>query len=248
MQIISYLRSTVGCFQSRRYVTGNNSRLRCTKGYELRNPDMDLKGLPGTDRRPLQLKNIARSVILCALLNLTGCTYPGRSYSRDQAEPKQNPQVQREKKNDWTFPACPVGDIKKGGSTDHKVTLTWNASTSSDKSKEIRYCLYRSRDRRVGRITGELTVDKAPCTKCELVTDLPVPGTTIIDHQVQNEARYCYAAVAIQFGNQKFSEFSNQAEADVPDAKHPGSNKNSTGTLCKPEPQHRKTTPNRSHR
>jgi hypothetical protein len=199
---------------------------------------MDLKRFLAIDRqlRPLAQGAIPIILYLCVLLSLTGC-HPAQRQVEN--EPKQIPEVLPEKKNSGKFPHCP-GEIAKG-SNHHKVKLTWNPSVTPNHSKEVRYCLYRSRGR-VKRIKGELTVDKPPCTNCELVTEIPVPAATFIDLQVENESSYCYVAVAIEDGGRKFSEFSNQAEADIPKADEPGSNKTSHGTLCD------KTTTNKNPR
>jgi len=187
---------------------------------------MDLKRFVATNRRLGPLGKVAASIILCAVPSLVGC-HPDQTQA--QNEPKNVPEVREEKKKDANFPACP-GQITKR-SNKHQVTLTWNPSLTPNHSKEVRYCLYRSRGR-VKRIKGELTVDKAPCTNCELVTEIPVPATKFTDLKVDNESSYCYVAVAIEDGGKKFSEFSNQAEADIPKADEPGSNKISHGTLC----------------
>jgi len=165
-------------------------------------------------------------IIVCVLISFAGC-HPAQT--QVQNEPKQVPEAPAVKKNEAKFSTCP-GKITTGPNR-HKVTLTWNPSATPNHSKEVRYCLYRSRSR-VQRITGELTVDKAPCSNCELVTPIPVPVTNVTDLQVDNESSYCYVAVAIEDGGNKFSEFSNQAEADIPKADEPGSNKPSGGTLC----------------
>jgi len=189
---------------------------------------MNLKRFLAIDRLRL-LANIAIPIGLCALLGLAACR-PDQTPAENESKPI--PEVRQEKKADAKFPPCP-GNVATGANR-HKVTLTWNPSVTPNHSKEVRYCLYRSHGR-VKRIKGELTVDKAPCSNCELVTATPVPATNATDLQVGNEASYCYVAVAIEDGGKKFSEFSNQAEADVPKADEPGSNKPSSGTLCDQE-------------
>ena len=178
---------------------------------------MDLKRFRTIDRQPRPPANTI-ALILCILISLAGC-HPAQTQVEN--EPKQVPEVPSVKEVDAKFPACP-GKIATGPNN-HKVTLTWSPSVRPGHSKEIRYCLYRSRGR-VERIKGELTVDKAPCSNCELVTATPVPATKARDIQVNNQSSYCYVAVAIEDGGNKFSEFSNQAEADIPKADEPGSN------------------------
>ena len=194
---------------------------------------MDLKRCLAIDRQLRPLANVALPSILCVLISLAGC-HPAQTQVEN--EPKHVPEVRTEKKIDAKFPPCP-GKIATGPNN-HKVSLTWNPSVTPNHSKEVRYCLYRSRGR-VKRIKGELTIDKAPCTNCELVTETPLPATNVTDLQVNNESSYCYVAVAIEAGGNKFSEFSNQAEADIPKADIPGSNQISRGTLCAPSKNHR---------
>jgi len=187
---------------------------------------MDLKCFHAIDGQLQALANVALPIILSVLLSIAGCH---STQTQVQNEPRNAPEVPPVKRNESKFPACP-GKISTGPKN-HTVTLMWNPSVTPNHSREVRYCLYRSRGP-VKRIKGELTVDKAPCSNCELVTTTPVAVTNTTDLQVDNESSYCYVAVAIEAGGSKFSEFSNQAEADIPKADEPGSNKPSSGTLC----------------
>jgi hypothetical protein len=186
---------------------------------------MDLKSVGAIGRQLRPLEYIALPIIVCVLISLAGC-HPAET--QVQNEPQHVPEAPPKRKIEPKFPACP-GKIATGPKN-HTVTLTWNRSVTPN-NKEVRYCLYRSRGR-VQRIKGELTVDKPPCSNCELVTATPVPATNATDVQIDNESSYCYVAVAIEDGGNKFSEFSNQAQADVPKADVPGSNQPSSGTLC----------------
>lgn len=191
---------------------------------------MDWKRVLAIDHQLRPFVSVVIPLTLCVSISLAGC-HSAQTEAQNEAKPpgEVQPKDNQVKKNNAQFPACP-GKIA-GGSKDHKVTLTWNASVTPNHSKEIRYCLYRSQGR-VQRIKGQLTVDKAPCSKCELVTPTPVPATNTYDLQINNDSSYCYVAVAIEDGGRQFSEFSNQAEADVPKAGVPGSNQPSSGTLC----------------
>ena len=191
---------------------------------------MDWKRVLAIDREPRPFASVVIPLVLCVSISFAGC-HSAQTQAQNESKPavEVQPKDNQLKKSNAKFPPCPGKTA--GGSKDHKVTLTWNASVTPNQSKEIRYCLYRSKGR-VQRIKGQLTVDKAPCSNCELVTPTPIRATSTYDLQISNDASYCYVAVAIEDGGRQFSEFSNQAEADVPKAGVPGSNQPSSGTLC----------------
>src|SRR5690349_19926757 len=124
---------------------------------------MDLKCVHAIDDQVLAFANVALPINLSVVIRHTG------SHSRTrqvQNEPRNAPEVPPVKRNESKFPACPVKIST--GPNNHRVTLMCNPSVTPNHSREARYCLYRSRGP-VKRIKGELTVDKAPCSNCELV-------------------------------------------------------------------------------
>ena len=68
-----------------------------------------------------------------------------------------------------------------------------------------------------------------------------------MDMQVTNGAHYCYAAVALETGYGYFSEFSNQAEADIPLDPAPVQNQISPGKLCEVLKSPRKDMKRQAH-
>ena len=164
------------------------------------------KPLPSYD----QLSRVSKAglLLLGALVGAVGCT---RSQAPAQAQ--QSATARANVENDVFI--CPDGDIKKTGANDHKVTLTWEPSASSSPSK-VRYCLYRTEDRRIEKSSGRLPINKAPCNACTRVNETAVPESRYIDTQVTNGAHYCYVAIAMEISNDVFSGFSNEVEADIP--------------------------------
>lgn len=117
---------------------------------------------------------------------------------------------------------CPPGDPPGNDASSspaggHSVSLSWNASSSASgpNAKEVRYCLYRTPERRV-QASDSGIADKSPCVNCQRVTTAPVSGTTYKDTWVANNVHYCYVAIAIEGGNTVPSGFSNQADAVIP--------------------------------
>lgn len=148
-------------------------------------------------------------------------------------------------------PTCPPGDppdndVSSSPVGSHRVSLTWNLSTSSDnpKGREIRYCLYRTKG---GRVQRSSTRSFSPCVNCQRVTKEPVTGTTYDDTHVENDSHYCYVAISLETANSMHSDFSNETEADIPKSKEPVSNGISSGTLCDPKGRRDKTTAKPRH-
>ena len=120
----------------------------------------------------------------------------------------------------WT---CPVGNppiipqATSSGTSIRKVSLSWirSASENDPKFGEIRYCLYRTNG---GPVKEEpvLNPGDAPCKNCDLVTADPVVGTTYTDKKVDDDAQYCYVAIAVSAkGAPPQSGFSNFAGATI---------------------------------
>jgi hypothetical protein len=123
--------------------------------------------------------------------------------------------------------SCPPGDPHRNDASSspaegHIVNLSWNASRSSGKSnrRRISYCLYRSKGQPI-KSSGAQNIATSPCTNCQRVTIEPIVGTKYKDIHVENNAHYCYVAIAIENGNILPSAFSNQADAVIPPRKEP---------------------------
>lgn len=168
--------------------------------------------------------HLARWVALWSLLLLNACSRSSefriRVELRDLLE--ASPAAPAPHKPDP--PSCPPGDPANNDASstpagEHKVTLSWKASTSSSGSdgKDIYYCLYRTKGGRVQANAGTKT--KSPCVNCQRVTHEAVTDTIYKDDHAENDSHYCYVAIAIQIGNSKPSDFSNQADAVIPPRK-----------------------------
>ena len=187
-----------------------------------------MEGTKPSEKRNSVQNRLGFLLCLAALLGFGSCTrvQPQASVQSRQAQPTMSPS------QEWN-PDCPSTG-SKAGTTDHKVTLTWNASASASSGAEIRYCIYRSRGTRVQAITGKAGTSQVPCTNCELVNQdkKAVKDLFYQDKQVKNDSKYCYAAVAMQKGNPYFSEFSKQVEAEIPQSPAPIPPYVSTDHLC----------------
>lgn len=190
-----------------------------------------MDGTKSPEKRHLVQYGLDLLLALAALLALSSCTrtQPQASFPSKQLQPTSKAE------DDW--PDCPSPGAK-AGTMDHKVTLTWNASTSASANTEIRYCIYRMAGTRVQAIPGQVLVDKVPCTGCELVNQdkKAVKDLFYQDKQVKNDTKYCYAAVAMQKGNKYFSELSKQVEAEIPESPAPVSPQISKDHLCDDPP------------
>ena len=181
---------------------------------------MDLRD-PG--KNCLRIRSAIRIVLsvgLAASVILTGCSHD--SGSRIHVELRDPPESksagQTDSTNKYSCPDADHGDTD--GQTDssggHSVKLSWNLSTSSTgpNDEKILYCIYRTRD---GAVQQKKQGSNYPCANCQRVTKIAVKGTTTDpDRNVENGARYCYVAVAIDVSNGKVSGFSNQAPAVIP--------------------------------
>jgi hypothetical protein len=139
-------------------------------------------------------------------------------------------------------PKCPPGDPMGSSASStpaggHKVTLSWNASTSAVAGRDIRYCLYRTVGGPVQRNTAVAAA--SPCVNCQQVTIDPISGTTYRDAQVANGVHYCYVAVAIDAGTGAVSNFSSQTDAVIPPRKEP--------PFCMPKNATKARAASRSH-
>jgi len=180
---------------------------------------MDLRG---SDRNCLLIRKAFPFTSWTACIFLTLSSYSQNSGSRIHVKlhdvPEAKSPAQTVSKPDP--PSCPPGDpvgtdasfTQPGG---HKVTLSWNASTSASgpSANEIFYCLYRTKG---GPVRTNTAGTVSPCVNCQRVTKASIAETKQVDIQIENGAHYCYVAVAIDSRNGKLSVLSNQADAIIP--------------------------------
>ena len=189
------------------------------------NPRLKCHRKPNQNGRPST--KFALNVAFSLFLIVTGCDrQPGspiRIHLHDVPETTSQAAMTRETER----PSCPPGDPDGNDSSSspeegHVVNLSWNASSSSSKPSrgQIKYCLYRSKGQRV-QSSGAKTIATSPCINCQRVSIKPVVGTNYKDIHLQNNAHYCYVAIAIENGNILPSAFSNQADAVIPPRKEP---------------------------
>jgi hypothetical protein len=112
------------------------------------------------------------------------------------------------------LPQCPDGNAPSSpppaAAMHHKVTLSWNASTSAGHpgNDPVGYCIYRSEQ----QISVKRLKD---CKSCEQVSPIPIVGTGCVDDLVKDEKAYFYVALTIN-ARKQISEFSNQTIAVIP--------------------------------
>lgn len=146
-----------------------------------------------------------------------------RAETRANAQAQAPPATQtREPQSTSTFQSCPAGNNEvppttSSGTSLRKVHLTWIESTSRNDPRfgEIRYCIYRSQEKPVLKKAAVFKDGEAPCTNCQLVTPDPVAGTEFTDKYVDDNAHYCYVAIAVPAKTDLRSDFSNQAGAFI---------------------------------
>jgi hypothetical protein len=177
----------------------------------------------GTDRKHFRVVgNVGLSMGVGMLLILGGCSRDSRIHVKLHDIPETKSELQTARK--INPPLCPPGDppgndASSSPAGQHKVNLSWNASPSAGPGTDIRYCLYRSVGGPVQRSLG--TLPTSPCINCQLVTIIPVTGTTYQDTRMENGAHYCYVAVALDASSGKVSDFSNQVDAIIPPRREP---------------------------
>jgi hypothetical protein len=129
-------------------------------------------------------------------------------------------------------PVCPpagVLPLQAGapGTGDHKVTLTWNASSAAANSEgaAFGYCLYRSKVRHAAK-------GNPLCQECEQINRVPISSTGCVDDLVADSTQYYYVATAI---NSKgiLSAASNEIPVRIPSAHSVKPAKPSALTLCR---------------
>jgi len=109
------------------------------------------------------------------------------------------------------LPPCPpAGYIptpppSEGGH--HKVTLSWNASTSSP----VGYCVYRSKNQKAIKL-------KPTCSLCEQMNLMPLSSVSCVDDVVADSTTYYYVVTAINPAD-KMSSPSNEITVPVPSNK-----------------------------
>jgi len=111
-----------------------------------------------------------------------------------------------------TPPAAPASD-KTGH---HRVTLSWNAATSSANPdlNPVGYCLYRSKKQGAAKQNPE-------CADCEQINAQPIPATTCADDLVEDDTVYYYVVTAVS-ATGRVSLASNETIAPVPGKEQAG--------------------------
>jgi hypothetical protein len=170
---------------------------------------------------------LALNTAFALFLIVTGCDRQSGSPVRIQLHDISETTSQAGTTREAVPRSCPPGDpagndASTSPAEGHTVNLSWNASPSSSQPnhKQIRYCLYRTKGRPI-QSSGAKTIATSPCANCQRVTIEPVIGTEYKDTHVENNAHYCYVAIAIENGNILPSAFSNQADAVIPPRKEP---------------------------
>ena len=164
----------------------------------------------------------------CLILAPVACSdsHESRTHLEWKVLPERN--LATEAAEQPKLPDCPDGDLKKllhgsPSTGDHKVILSWNASTSALNAKkgEIGYCLYRREKYPVEKRKehkGSNVKVELPCEKCEQVNVSPILETGCVDDVVKNDTTYYYVAITIN-RSQRSTDFSNQAPAAIPGSK-----------------------------
>jgi hypothetical protein len=107
----------------------------------------------------------------------------------------------------------------------HTVTLKWNASVvSSGHGKAEDYCIYRS-------LRQDDPPVKGKCIECQLLGEVPAPGTTYIDYTL-SDGTTCYYYYVFAVNAVGMSGPSNEASAPIP-ADKPASNPPKGIPVCK---------------
>ena len=184
------------------------------------------------------------SIILLSSF-LVGCSH--NSESRIHIELQDVPETTKTLNASPSAPTfvCPPGDLSDVDSANspsggHTVKLSWNTSTSAigPNAKNIQYCLYRTKGQPVQKSNPPGKIE--PCVNCQRLSKDPSPSTSTSDTKVENDAHYCYIAVAVDIQTRKMSVFSNQADAIVPP--------NKDGSFCNPSSKSDSRSPRRRQR
>jgi hypothetical protein len=175
---------------------------------------------------PLKVK-LALSVFVRIILPLiagvlgTACAV-GQTGTGSSTKPQVPlPNVQGSAKAQATIPICPPAGLSRSqpsdrGTGDHKVILSWNASSHSpdNANDAVGYCLYRSKDRKALK-------QRPTCRECEQINSIPVGGTACVDDLVEDSTKYFYVVTAIN-GKGVISSSSNEVLAPIPAGKKTG--------------------------
>ncbi len=142
-----------------------------------------------------------------AVTAIAGCSRT--SHPEDRIRLTDVPAAKAAQTPSMGLQACP-GLMASQLSDLHKVTLRWNASTSSGgpNDKSVGYCLYRS-----DSVIQANRLEE--CTGCQRITPTPIIGTSCVDNFGDGRKTYYYAAIAIDSRGQR-SVFSNKIAASLP--------------------------------
>ena len=187
--------------------------------------DMFLKSVTKPAGKSRVMMGVAVNASLILLVVMAACSHAApqeRTKIKLDSRFDSAAQLPHSAQQTGTSWKCPVGDPPippetSPGTSARKVSLSWHSSTSESDPKfgEIRYCVYRTKDGPV-KEGPVLKAGDAPCKNCELVTPDPVVGTTYIDKKVDDDASYCYVAIAVSAkGALPQSVFSNPAGATI---------------------------------
>jgi hypothetical protein len=157
------------------------------------------------DRAPRQFRS---DVFVSTLLMVALAACSRSSHRDDRIRLTDVPTARAAQAPSSGLQNCP-GVMSSQLSDLHKVTLTWNASTSSTGPNDtsIRYCLYRS--------DSEITANRlGDCPACQKITPTPIIGTSCIDNFGDGSKTYYFAAIAIDSGGHQ-SVFSNKTAASL---------------------------------
>lgn len=139
-----------------------------------------------------------------------------RANTQSAETPKKNGTIQATAHP--SLPRCPEAGVRTLQPSQvtghHKVTLSWNASTSSanPESKAVGYCLYRSQTQNAAK--QSFTKPNGRCTVCEQINPVAIAATGCVDDLVEDGTTYYYVVTAIN-ANRIISSSSSEARAQI---------------------------------
>lgn len=173
---------------------------------------------------------VRSSVFLAAIVGVFAIVSASGQASTGSSSTLQSAQSTKGKESSPATPArlpvCPQADVAAveaphHASGTHKVTLSWKASPPSSNAQDnaVGYCVYRRKEKKEGKNAVTQNPIFAGRERINLV---PVPGTTCVDDDVDDDATYSYIVTAVN-ANGIPSSPSNEAPAPIPAEKPTGS-------------------------
>lgn len=150
---------------------------------------------------------LVRAIFVFSLMVLIGCTR--RSHPDDRIQLTDPPKAMAVQPLTPRLPDCP-GPMASQLTDLHKVTLTWNVSSSSSgpNDRSVGYCVYRS--------DSTISADRLEnCPGCQKITPTPIIGTSCVDNFGDGSKSYFYAAISMNASGRQ-STFSNRISASLP--------------------------------